>query len=856
MSPQIFFLSAELDAPVGGKATNLARLAALGLSVPPALAISAEAFRAHLSRPSLAALLDDALAHGVDGRADRLTALREGIEREPIDDGLRRELDGALARLGPGPLAVRSSALDEDSATRSFAGQHATLLGVEGAEAVADAVRRCWASTFTTHAVEYREHGGADPRSAAMAVVVQRLVVADVSGVLFTCDPASGRGDRVVVEAVRGLGEALVSGRAVPDRWILDRSTLVVVDRSLAGDAPVLDDPRVVEIARVGLAVERALGVPQDLEFAVEAGELQLLQARPVTTKLAAPDPADRVVWSNSNLGELAPDVSTPMTFSVIQQFVRFLMTPLFQQLRLDVSRLELIGLVGGRVYLNMNSTVALLRSIPGMRRKSYADFFGGDTAALRPALAQLSEADLPPTPRHPLRTLLRLPRLLWWAMRHASLKVDTMMSAMAADTRRLARSDPRAVDDAELLRQLAAYVPDRDDAIAVGFVCVASAQWLAAACRRWLGDVDGAIANQLLSGLGGVDSAEAGLELWRLTAAARALGLQDALAAGDSWANLRERLLAHDSGRAFVSRWDEFMERHGHHTRAEIDVAVPRWREQPDYVLHLLRGYLLDPVGRDLVALHEERARNREQLADACRGRLGPLRRRLFDWLYRRACRGMAIRESAKSDFIRRIALMRRDLLDAGRRLVERGVVADVEDVFFLSMAELGEALADGPPRRLSAAIAARRADHARWSALTPPSVVVGRFDPERHAPPPIDPSLRTLRGVSVSPGVVVGPARVILRADDEQRVLPGEILVAPYTDPGWTPYFLSAAAIVIDQGGMLSHGSVVARELGIPAVVNVGPATRMIRTGQRLRVDAQRGEVYILDDPTEEPS
>jgi pyruvate,water dikinase len=293
-------------------------------------------------------------------------------------------------------------------------------------------------------------------------------------------------------------------------------------------------------------------------------------------------------------------------------------------------------------------------------------------------------------------------------------------------------------------------------------------------------------------------------------------------------------------------------MRRHGHHTRAEIDVRNPRWSETPDYVLEVIRGYLdgMDHGMPDPVEAHAKRTGEAERVAASCRRELGPLKRAIFGFTLGRARMGSVVRENVKSEAIRWIDAIRRNVLELGERLAARGVIGERDDIFFLSLDEVGPVSAGMVEFDVRRTISERRSEFERNLTLDPPPVVVGDWDPARSPRLPERKPARVFEGLSVSAGYARGRARVILRGDEGHQVLPGEILVAPFTDPGWTPYFLPAAGIVMDMGGMLSHGSIVAREYGIPAVVNVGPATELIRTGQLIEVDADHGVVRVLDD------
>jgi phosphohistidine swiveling domain-containing protein len=314
----------------------------------------------------------------------------------------------------------------------------------------------------------------------------------------------------------------------------------------------------------------------------------------------------------------------------------------------------------------------------------------------------------------------------------------------------------------------------------------------------------------RLLAGLGGLPTVEASFDLWRL-------------------AQL-------DGTEQFAGAWDEFMAKHGHHCRGELELANARWSETPDYVRGLLRGMgQTDPREN-----HRKLAAERERLTEECRRRLkNPIKRWVFMRSLRRAQKWAVFREQLKDLFIQRIAVLRQALLAFGRhRSMPDG------DVFFLKVSEL-ETMDSFDWR---ARIAERRREYEANQKLMPPPVVVGRVDSKLNDGQPLPADAKSLEGIPVSPGVVTGKARVILRTDDHEQVLPGEILIAPFTDPAWTPYFINAAGVVMDQGGILSHGSIIAREYGLPAVTNVHCATRVIRTGDRVQVDGNRGRVAVL--------
>ncbi|MFZ5444365.1 MAG: PEP/pyruvate-binding domain-containing protein [Myxococcota bacterium] len=802
-------------ASAGGKAVGLRRLREAGVAVPEAFVIDARAFLAHVERAG-------ATADGV-----RATALAPELL-----DPLREAWRG----LGDVVVAVRSSGVDEDGADASFAGQHDTVLGVATFDALVDAVRACWASAFSQRAIAYRAHVGAPAPS--LAVVVQRMIEPRVAGVVFTRSPEPTK-DVLVLEAVRGRGEALVSGHAAPERLEVDRA-------SPQAQASALLAPRELQqLTTDALALEAHFGEPLDLEWALDAeGRLWWLQARPITTALSHDDPS--LVWSNTNAGELLPDVATPMTLDLVKNVVKMLFALFTEALDMDFDRTPVVGLVGGRVYFSMNTFAALAAQVPGMSKRSPAELFGGHATEIVAGLKQVGAQARPVVGARGLRLVRGVATMVWRMLRQSGVRPDAEVEVVLAETRALATFDVRgATDDALLawLRRLQGGMgPIFNEvfgAIAVGMACTNA---LLERSRHWLGDADGAIGSALLAGLGGVDSAEAGLELWKLGERLREAGLGELLARRDA-AGLLDALERHPE---LLAAWRAWNERHGHHARAELDVSQPRWRERPEQVLGLLAG---ERGARTPVEVFAATAARREQVEAESLRRLSPLRRLVFRALLERARRGTRLRELLKSEAVRRLALTREGLLEVGQRAVSRGVLSERDDVFFVQWADVPALLraTDGAPWKRK--VQRARAERKKWLPLTPPPVVIGRLDPTRALPPPV-PQAPVLRGLAVSAGLVEGVARVVLRSDEDTRVAPGEILVAPFTDPGWSPWFISAGALVVDLGGMLSHGSIIAREYGIPAVVNVGHATRRIRSGSRIRVDGFRGEVTILEE------
>ena len=568
----------------------------------------------------------------------------------------------------------------------------------------------------------------------------------------------------------------------------------------------------------------------------------------PITT--GSPIREDRQVWSNVNTGEVLPDVVTPMTWSVMQPLVKALIGGFLTRLGMDVAGHPVFDRVAGRVYANLNTVLAFIRRVPGMKDRGLTEVFGGQQDAAG-AEVDIAEADIPDVGFSVWRMLCGMPGFAWQLLTYTPARGQILVDEARKRAETLRELDVVQLSDDQLAARIVASIEAlvaNCEAMGMSGIAQTYEQVLYARFRDWFGDEGNALAGRLLAGLGNNDNAAAGLDLWDLADRARGdARLRTAIMADGSAMDLRSALSDDEGGRAFVEAWDRFMADHGHHTRGEIELANPRWSEDPDVILDQVRSYVDAHEDHDFGDRYRQLAAGRAAAEAEVHGRIrNPLKRILLVFLLRKARRCAPLRENLKSEIVRQLAGIRRLLRVLGGRLAERGILEDPDDIFFFAYDEIGGVAAGY--EETAAKIARRRARHQRDLSLTPLPVVVGRFDPARHCTPRVDREATELRGVAVSPGVVTGPARVILRAGTD-RVRPGEILVAPFTDPGWTPYFINAAAIGLELGGVLSHGSIVAREFGIPAVVNVGPATEIIRTGQTLRVDGAKGVVTVLD-------
>ena len=870
----------------GGKAVNLGELIRAGFPVPAGFCVTTTAYELVAGDVRLDPILT-ALARTRPDDAARLAELaaeaRTVLSAARVPDALTRAITTAYAELGgeaPVPVAVRSSATAEDLPHASFAGQQDTYLNVVGVEALLSAVRRCWASLWTERAVSYRATNGIDPRSVRLAVAVQQMVDAAVAGVLFTANPLTGKRRQAVIDASPGLGEAVVSGIVNPDHFVVNTATGEIVERrlgdkrvaiwaadgsgtervELAGgeNEPSLWEGQVHALADLGARVETHYGTPQDTEWAIDSeGEIWLLQARPITTLFPLP----------ANAPEADDDLHVYFSFSVAQGVYRPLTPMGLQTFRLIASAMATLAgrpprdpregpafflESAGRIYADITPA---LRSKLGYRLLDRV--MRNMEARTAPILRHLAaDPRFSPTPT-PLGPVLRA-ALSVSARGRVPLRVVQALARPEAARTRAARVEARF--------RVAGEVPANAGA----------SEHLAAAERLLLGGppailsgvvpafaaglIANALAGKLLGNLATVDerrvamralphnpTTEMDLALWTLVRkvcsdpnAARTLGEtpSEQLAREYHHGSLPGELQA---------GMEDFLRSYGHRGVAEIDLGLPRWSEDPAYVFGVLANYLrLEDPETAPDAQFRRAAREAEAMVAeltrraALKGRLHGV---LVGFFLGRARTLLGLREMPKFCIVLLVTRARKMLSNVGEELAGAGRLERAGDVFFVYLPEAQKALAGEDLRPL---VLERRAvyDQEVRRRHLPRLLLSDGTEPVVETRDKPGAALSELHGTPASGGVATARARVILDPTGA-RLEPGEILVAPSTDPGWTPLFLTAGGLVMEMGGPMSHGAIVAREYGIPAIVGVSDATESIATGQTITVDGCTGEV-----------
>ncbi len=841
---KIISLASEKPAPavlIGMKAYNLNKLLKLGFNVPSGFCITSEVYHEHFNKSGIDKIeINNSLS--AEEKINILNKIREKIINSPLNGNLKQEIEEHFHLLGSKSVAVRSSCTAEDLQKNSFAGQYDTFLGITTVEDCILSIKKCWASLWNERVFRYREQYKINHSEASMAVIVQILIEADFSGVIFTVDPVKGKKDRIVIEYCRGQGEVLVSGRVTPERIIVNKHNLKIVEETKRE----FSEEILKKLVEDSLKIENFFMSPQDIEWAIKDEEIYFLQSRPVSTI----ETTDNFIWTNANTGEVLPDVTTPVTWSVARVFIKEIFRQILTLTGIELGNTEIIKLIGGRIYFNLNVVTGIFKSIPGLKDREFSDVLGGMQGKKIEGLPEILPEDIVTFKINPWKILFRLPALLLWFIVNPPSKGFSFIDKLRKDTDLLMEKDLSSMTDEELFGHFH-NIMEKFHELAQLVSCAGSGMSyfniLNKICRLWLSDSDSSISNSLMSGMGNMESALSGLDLWKLSLSGSEHEEVKNILMSEHNFDETERLLKKiPQGREFLSKWNNFMKNHGHHTRGEIELYNKRWAEEPDCILDRIRFFIEQKDNCNTIDEYEKRAKERDFLVEKIRKKFkNPLKKYIFNHVLLQASSGLIFRENIKSEAVKRIFLCRLILLEGGRRFHGKGIMEKDDDIFFLELREIEDLFKDINNRE--EIIRERRYDYEKNLKITPPPVIKGNFN--CFVSEDINCSDEILTGIAVSPGVVTGHARVILNSDRDEKILPGEILVAPFTDPGWTPYFISASAIVMDMGGMLSHGSIVARELAIPAVVNVGPATKIIKTGQLIRVDGNNGTVEILN-------
>ena len=788
MSTTILSLAQITDTTLGGKAYGLSRLLAMGLAVPPAFVIR-------------------------DARPGNYPA----------------DLDLHFQHLGQAPVAVRSSAQGEDGQDASFAGQYDSVLNVSGAADLRRAIDHCIASGATSRALAYRDVQTKGDSTATMNVVVQQMVDASVAGVVFTADPASARRDLLIIDAVAGLGESLVSGETTPDHYGVNTAG-EIVRRQLVGDGPLLSDEQIAEITEQARSAAAQEGQPLDLEWAIDqGGRLFWLQARPITTlpadlnefDTALPRPDD--VLTISNISEMMPGAVCPLTMSItgggIDHGLQHMQVAVGARECID-PRWQMTASAYGHLFLNMTGNLVLSAGVLGSDADQAAQTLCG---RIVPELR-----DLPPLPLW--RRCINTARLLRYCLR-APVVVERFGQELAAFV------IEEKTTSADQWEEIATRIWFFDHCMAVHIQSSALSGFLCAIVENMVSGKSNASTveeqSEAVRLLAGASEVESAVMLEQLDALLdqvvqhpeAEIKFQSAgIEAATSWLQSTEPL---------AGQFEAFLHHHGHRGYRELCMRDPSWRDE---LTPLIQSMQAAVHARLLTGSHRELKPQDIEWDELGRG---------LRWVLPRAHSAIRRREHTKSQLVDLAHRFKRAFRSLGERMAAEGLLPDADLVCFFTTAELGD-FVTAPNEAAVTLAASRREALAYQHQFEFPEISVG-------LPQPLETQVHdiadgVLQGRPASRGVVEGVVRVAHTLAEAAALEPGEILVTPITDIGWTPYFSLIGGLVTDLGSSVSHGAVIAREYGLPCVVNTRQGTRFLQTGHRVRLDGDAGCVTLL--------
>jgi rifampicin phosphotransferase len=837
--------------------------------------------------------------------------IREAIVSTPLPAPMEGEIASAYRELvdtagGSGLVAVRSSVGTRDTGISSFPGQMDTYHNLRDGDEVVRKVRECWASAFSYRALVNRHARGIGHLDVFVAPVVQAMVASESAGVIFTANPLNGRRDQMVINSCLGLGEAVVSGQVGCDHFVVDAASCDVLEESIADKVfkivldevkgggnlkvpldtdergnPSISMRQIAVLVEAARAIEDYCGHPQDIEWAFVGDELHILQAREITALAAAlgdvepspagdiatagqpsPDSAEEWVsefdttvdprydlYTLSNISEVLPGVLTPLSMSDIPSldygFVKANSDFGLMKGIEPASEMTFLGLFYGRAHLNLSVARAMVAKAPGGSTHEFD--------RRPPEESGLEEVRWRPSKEN----LLTLPGIVAGLARAAREAPSKVAELERENDRLLARAKRIDVASApyesvmEWLGESRAFVNQVMAAhITVSELATNYYDFLTRLTAKWLDDHAGTLASRLVTGLLTLESARPNIGIWDLSRQVCDTPELREIVETTPLEEILARLESDPSPRAceFLLSLRSFLDHFGYRGVFEGEAMTPCWEEDPAFIFSMIRNYLDAGLECDPREHARKQEREREEATSASLARLGAAQRLLLRYAIRQAQEFIRMREFMKAVLVKLLARGKAIYHLLGPRFAAEGVIAAAEDIFFLTSPEIRDlALDHGSTVPVAELVARRRREYERNLTVVLPEHTRGRPRPLSPRELEMHEDVGVLNGIAVSPGRVTGKARVITDPRRNAELRPGEILVAPVTDAAWTPLFVTAGAIVVDVGGPLSHGSIVAREYGIPGVLSVSRGTRVIRTGQVITVDGNRGKVYL---------
>ncbi|MFH1188257.1 MAG: PEP/pyruvate-binding domain-containing protein [bacterium] len=845
-------LNKKDSATAGGKGAALGEMVKIGIPVPDGFVVTTHAFETFLIENGLNKNIDDLLKIVDYKNIQALTDVSKKIERSiltaRISDEISRAILQTFKTLDTELVAVRSSATAEDGTEAAWAGQLESYVNVDEKNLIHN-VKKCWGSFFTYRALRYRFKKTTNSETSSLAVVVQKMVRSESAGVAFSINPAKPHSNALVIEAGFGLGEAVVSGKITPDTYIVNRSPLTILEKTInkqknylspqdnrwitlsaeKSQKQKLRDNDIKQLSQLVLAVEKHFSFPVDIEWALEKGSLFIVQARPITTIKKT----GQYVWSNVNLAEVLPGVNPPLVTDYIIAGVE----PAFRKMVHMEKDVPVIKVFNGRFYFNVTGIDSAIEKFFRIKNFSLMDFFGGENHKTKGKL------------------LINIPfyMKLWLGIFVCFTVISSLfskqkrrwhISSVNKKVTKLQKGSEEVHNIAHLLFLTKECRSFLFPAIIHGLESILSEISFyfafAALSNKWLGEGKG---NELLkSGEDELQFIQVFNELWNIS---RAILAEEKIAdAFQATTQTIEAELILKQSLSIFPKYQNFLQKHGHRCVNELNFSIPRWVEDPTFIITILKKYMDAPEENSPFEKEKKTRLESQKKSKEVLQKLSWWKASILSALCKRAQSGLREREYLKSEVLRSFVPFRQFLLHIGNELKKQGMIDHTDDIFMLTSEEFDELSLNTIDINI---IKERKKIYATYEGLSMPSLLDDYGTPIESVIITQNESEKVLKGIAVSAGIIKGKARIVTDIENISILETGEILVTDHTDPGWTPIFVTISGIVTNTGGLLSHAAIVAREYGLPAVVNVPNATQRIKDGEQIIVDGNTGIVTI---------
>jgi len=805
----------------GSKGSNLARLITAGFDVPPFFILSTQLYEHVIQLNGIDQFIEKAISEKSYQNFQQIqSAILAAEIPEFIITQIIPEFKNLIQNSPFQTVAVRSSALAEDFSDHSFAGQLESYLDIQDEEQLLESIKKCWASLWNQRVYHYISPTQTKFRPQLIAVIVQQMIPAEYAGVCFTLDPTDSKQQWMMIEVHPGIGEKIVGGKVNPARYRVHRKTLKV---NVESDEKQLlfDHEKIQLLAQICLKIERCFGAPQDVEWAFYQDQFYFVQSRPITTAATKPASSSEQLWSNYFFGERFPQPVSPLGWSILKPLIE--KNAFHQPLQFlgfnKLARSKITRCFHGRPYTRLDVFQALHSFFPtDYVSQDKRNLFYDEPVSWRQSIIKIIKKILPilksmlsTTDWIPPVHLRNWQRFLYFyyvkiqSLNQVKLSILTdeqlwLMNFQAEQlSDRLLKLHRWSITFAELIYHFVSYLTE-----------------------KWLSQLDAEQTMIVLHrGLPGNKTVEMNVELWNLS--------------------------RNDRFHPPTGGWNRYIQKFGHRSTS-LDISVPTFAEQTDYLKGYIERFASLPAdaspGAKQQQFERERKAHLEKLFQQFHGQtLGWLKKLLFKVLLNWSEQFILLRENQRDYWHQALAINRKIFLELGRRFFESGWLEKSDHIFFLTRHEIKNTIFS---KRFISKIKQRHRMHSEWQMAQPPALI----DETKSALADIRMTGEKLAGIAASPGVATATARVLKSLDEMAKLQPGEILVVPTTDPGWTPLFGIIKGLVMEVGGVLSHGAIVAREFGIPAVTSVEWATVNIRNGAQITVDGNKGMVWINDD------